>query len=384
MGLKVPPSFYGQADRGLVRDKNEDAWLGPPPLTPEVADAKGYLYIVADGVGGRNAGEFASKLATSIIQQFYYSDSNTEIATSLKAAIQEANRQIYHWAISEPSLFGMCTTVTAAVIKGDELIVANVGDSRAYLVRGAHAYQITVDHTWVEEQRQKGFLTDQEAATHPKRNIITRSLGEKLNVEIDLFRERLVPGDAVVLCTDGLSDLVAPEELAHIVINSGEPEGAVRQLIDLAKERGAPDNVTAVVIKIEQGRKKPPGAAHYGRRNFLVLLLILSILSGLGGVAFLLPRRISFNSSIFASTSTPISTLTPTFTSVPSPTLTKVPTATFTPLPSPTPTRVPTPTPTPTYTPVPTPTSELNPTPQPAPIYLPTPTPIHEKTTQDW
>lgn len=376
MVLNTFPLFYGQSDRGLVRDKNEDIWLGPPTLTPEIAETKGYLYVVADGVGGKSAGEIASQMAASIIQQFYYSHPGTDIGVSLKAAVQEANRRIYQRSISEPGLFGMCTTVTAAVIRGDELVVANVGDSRAYLVRDGNARQITVDHTWVEEQRRMGLLTDQEAANHPRRNVITRSLGERPDVEVDLFWEKIFPGDSLVLCTDGLSDLVTTDEIAKIVTNAKEPGEAVYQLINLARERGAPDNVTAVVVKLERRRKKPVGAVRPGWKSFLMLILILSIFSGLGGAAFFLSKRFSFTFSIFASTPTPTPTLTPTLSPTPSPTLTVTPTATLTPSPSPTPIRTPTPTFTPTYTPVPTPTPEPTSTPAPPPTPKPpTPTP---------
>lgn len=333
----MPPQISldaaGLTDRGVQRETNEDFWGGPPPnLMPEQAAAKGYLYIVADGVGGHRGGEVASRIAVQVSQQVYYADSNPDIGASLQAAIQEANRRIYHQAISNPDRFGMSTTVTAAVARGDELVVANVGDSRTYLVRGGQARQLTVDHTWVEEQRRASLLTDQEAADHPQRNVITRSLGGKLDVRVDVFRERLAPGDALLLCTDGLSDLVTPQEIAREVGQRRSPKAAVRRLVDLAKGRDAPDNVTALVVGVGRGKKRAAAAIRSGWGNALALVAILGTVLAIGALSFLVGPSAQRHFPILFSrsvVSTPIPSPSP------SPTLTPTPVATSTPLPTP-------------------------------------------------
>jgi protein phosphatase len=222
-----------------------------------MAAAKGFLYLVADGVGGHQGGEVASRIAAQVTREVYYGDSNGDIGTSLRLAIEEANRRIYHHGISSPNEYGMSTTITAAVVRGNAVFVANVGDSRGYLIREGRAHQLTTDHTLVEEQRRAGILTAQEANNHPRRNVITRSLGSELQVSVDIFGPRpLAPGDKLLLCSDGLSDLVSEREIAQVVTHSQSPAAAVRRFIDLAKRRGAPDNVTAVVVEAGTNRRR--------------------------------------------------------------------------------------------------------------------------------
>ena len=241
----------GISDRGLKRDHNEDVWSAPhPDLAPEQIAAKGRLFIVADGVGGHQAGDVASTMAVEIIQQQYYADPSPEIVASLTAAIQTANEQIEAEASARPARRGMGTTVTAVVLRGDGLTVVNVGDSRTYLIRKGHVRQITHDHTWVEEQVYTGRLTREEASKHPHRNIITRSLGARRDLEIDVFEEHVRPGDSLLLCSDGLSNMLSDQEIGDLISHAWTAEAAVTELIELTLKRGAPDNVTAVVITI--------------------------------------------------------------------------------------------------------------------------------------
>jgi len=241
----------GLSDRGVKRDHNEDAWSGPhPSLTREQLGIKGQLYVVADGVGGHQAGDVASLMAVEIIQQHYYADLSPAIATSLKAAIQTANDQIVREATARLARRGMSTTVTAAVVRGDQLTVANVGDSRTYLIHKGQARQMTDDHTWVEEQVRVGLISRTEAAKHPQRNIITRSLGSDRELDIDIFETEVEPGHSIMLCSDGLSNMISEQEIGSIVSKGWMAEAAVNELIELAIKRGAPDNVTAVLINI--------------------------------------------------------------------------------------------------------------------------------------
>ena len=245
----------GLSDRGVKRDHNEDAWSGPhPSLTRDQLSNKGQLYVVADGVGGHQAGDVASLMAVEIIQQQYYADPSAPVIPSLKAAIQSANDQIVREATARLARRGMSTTVTAAVVRNDQLTVANVGDSRTYLIHNGQARQMTEDHTWVEEQVRVGLISRTEAAKHPQRNIITRSLGSDRELDIDIFEESVTPGYSILLCSDGLSNLISPQEIGNIVSKGWLAEDAVNELIELAIKRAAPDNVTAVLINIVRSK----------------------------------------------------------------------------------------------------------------------------------
>jgi len=260
------------SDRGVKRDHNEDAWSLPPEgLTPGQIATKGRLYIVADGVGGHQAGDVASMMTVEIVQQRYYADPSPDVASSLIAAIQTASQKIDQESAARSERRGMSTTVTAVVLRGTELTVANVGDSRTYLIHQGQMRQVTNDHSWVEEQVRGGLITREEAAKHPQRNIITRSLGGNREVEVDIFEERMGPGDSVLLCSDGLSNMVLDQEIAAIVSEGWKAEAVVNELIELAKQRGAPDNVTAVLLNIVRHAR-----GGWGRR-----LIVAGILGGL-------------------------------------------------------------------------------------------------------
>ncbi|HID62870.1 MAG TPA: hypothetical protein EYP49_09065, partial [Anaerolineae bacterium] len=181
-------------------------------------------------------------------REYYAAPAGMEVGQALDMAIQAANRQVYAMA-REPTYAEMGTTIVAAVLRGNQLTVASVGDSRAYLIGRSGIRQITRDHTWVAEQVREGTLTREEAAGHSYRHVVTRSLGGRPQVEVDVFRETTRPGDIVLLCSDGLSGQVSDEEIQRIVRANG-PQEAADQLIDLANQRGGPDNITAIVIPV--------------------------------------------------------------------------------------------------------------------------------------
>jgi len=240
----------GGLSEGGSRSNNEDYWSGTPPdLAPQLGATKGLLFVVCDGMGGHQAGEVASQMATETIQHIYYADPNPDVGASLQAAIEEANRRVYHDAVNNSHHKGMGTTVTAAVIYKNEVTVANVGDSRTYWIRDGQIVQISQDHTWVAEQEKAGIVTAEQARSHPNRNVVTRSLGGGASVKVDVFPPQpMRPGDVVLLCTDGLSGVVTDPEMAVIVSQSPNSATAARKLVDLTLSRGAPDNVTAVVL----------------------------------------------------------------------------------------------------------------------------------------
>jgi serine/threonine protein phosphatase PrpC len=240
--------FAKGTDVGRKRGHNEDYVDAFSPPDAAKRRQKGELFVVADGMGGHRAGEVASKNAVETISREYYADPDTDIAGALTRAMQKANASIYQQAQETISQSGMGTTAVAAVTRGHELYLANVGDSRAYLMRGGKIKQVTRDHSFVEEQIRAGILTREEARTHARRNVITRALGAKPNVEVDTYRGKLEPGDTVLLCTDGLSEYVQEQDL-ETVLKLYPPQESVTRLIGVANERGGNDNITALVLQ---------------------------------------------------------------------------------------------------------------------------------------
>jgi serine/threonine protein phosphatase PrpC len=387
VGKRMLVEVGSLSDPGRVRELNED-YLGTPEtmeIPLDLVEQKSRLYAVADGMGGHAAGEVASGQAISILFKEYYASSSTGIIERMKEAIEAANIEVHAQASSDRAKAGMGTTLVAAVLQDDDLYVANVGDSRAYLVRGQSIEQITRDHSWVNEQVQAGLITEQEARGHLYRNIITRSLGTKPDVHIDFFQRKVQPGNVLVLCCDGLSNEVEGDEIARIVSASNAQESA-QALIDWANERGGPDNITAIVVKISEVVKAPPPVLPLAIGGGLAgILIAAAVYFGRGHIGALLATPTATPTVTSTSTATPNPTYTPTATSTdtpaPTPTLTSTYTPTATPKPTHTPTSPPTVVETPTGTPPPTLTTAVPEAPTEAlPLtatltYTPTPSP---------
>lgn len=285
------------SDVGRAREHQEDtaAVFTPPDAT--VLAQRGYLLVVADGMGGHNAGEIASQTAVAELERMYYRGSGDDLASGLNQAVHAANQAVYKLAQADARHQGMGTTVAAAVVHARDLWVANVGDSRIYLVRGGQITQITHDHSWVEEQVRAGVLTPEQARIHPQRNIITRAIGTSATVDADYFTSTLQEGDILVLCSDGLTGHLADPEVLEIVSQSA-PEQAARRLIDLANERGGLDNLTVIVARLEPAGALAPAAvpavppAPPARRSPVVWMAILAgVILGLLIVVFLVLRQ---------------------------------------------------------------------------------------------
>ena len=238
-----------KTDLGRVRDNNEDKWDFFEPEEPAMMAAKGSVYAVADGMGGHSAGQIACELALKTLLSVYYADSSPDQDASLRRAVGEANGLIYDTAQAIPDRQGMGTTLTAAVLCEDRLMIAQVGDSRAYLVRGGAISQITEDHSWVAEQVRLGTMTLAEAQVSPFRNIITRSVGTAATVEPDIFTQNVQVGDSLVLCSDGLTGHIEASEILAVV-QSHSPSSAAMLLVEAANERGGRDNITALVLSV--------------------------------------------------------------------------------------------------------------------------------------
>jgi serine/threonine protein phosphatase PrpC len=234
--------------RGRVRNLNEDYVAYRVPEDAALLAQRGALFVVADGMGGHAAGEVASKTAVETAIRTYYEDAVPDVEESLRAAVQAANAAVYERAQQQRTESRMGTTFVGAVVRGNTLHIANVGDSRAYLIRDGEVEQITEDHSWVQEQVRAGVLSEEERRKHPRRSVITRALGIQPHVEVDIFRRTMEPGDVLVLCSDGLWEQVEDGEIGQTV-RSHPPEEAAQRLIELANGRGGPDNISLIVLR---------------------------------------------------------------------------------------------------------------------------------------
>ncbi len=247
-------------DTGRKRVNNEDNMISVLPEDPQVMAWKGALLIVADGLGGHDKGEVASEMVVNEVSKLYYEDDESNDApSSLLKAIQQANASVYNGSIAGGmSERVMGTTCIVALLLGERAYIANVGDSRAYLVRVGKIRQVSLDHSWVAEQVRAGILTPEQARGHIQRNVITRCMGAHLDVVVDVFEETVQPGDTLVLCSDGLSNMVSDEEIGAIV-QKGAPQESAMHLVELANENGGSDNITVVVARISSAQ---PSESH--------------------------------------------------------------------------------------------------------------------------
>jgi serine/threonine protein phosphatase PrpC len=296
--------FGHRSDRGPARTHNEDYVGCFVPGDEMQRHSKGAIFLVADGMGGHRAGQVASRTAVERVMQEYLADAAHMPGDSLARAFRVANQVLHDRALSDLSRAGMGTTLVAAAVLGRRVCVANVGDSRAYLISQRGIVQITRDHSWVEKQVQAGLLTREQAERHPQRNVITRALGAKPSVEIDLFERELHDGDVLLLCTDGVSGSLSDQEMVRI-IRSQPPDRAAHELVAQANARRGEDNATAMVVAaaipqpVDPRRAldgvrdwlQRPGMLHLGeqRQRLVVGLAALVFVSCLGAAIAVLP-----------------------------------------------------------------------------------------------
>jgi len=229
----------GRTDPGRIRRRNEDTFVLDPPL-----------FAVADGMGGAQAGEVASRLAAAALREYHEAD-RLAPDERLQAIIQEANRRIYERARADSDVSGMGTTVTAALLIGGRVTLGHVGDSRAYRIRDGELEQLTEDHSLVGDLMRSGRLTPEEADAHPQRSVITRALGTDPEVDIDTSSVDIQPGDLFLLCSDGLTTMVADEDILGILAAAPTLDDAARELVRAANTGGGEDNVTVVLFQVE-------------------------------------------------------------------------------------------------------------------------------------
>ncbi|HEX8252230.1 MAG TPA: Stp1/IreP family PP2C-type Ser/Thr phosphatase [Thermoanaerobaculia bacterium] len=239
-----------RTDVGLVRSENQDFGTYTTPSEEKDNHASGRLLVVADGMGGHRGGATASRIAGETVKAQFLGSETTDIAAALRDSLTRANARIYSEAHANPELRGMGTTTSALAVRGDHAWLAHVGDSRIYLVRGDTIRQLTEDHSLVATMVREGLLTPQEAEVHPRRNVLQRSMGVSDDVEIDVRGPfQLCEGDTFILCSDGLHGLVKEQELKQIAQST--IEDAANEFLRRALERGAPDNVTVIVARVE-------------------------------------------------------------------------------------------------------------------------------------
>ena len=240
---------FGLTDRGKVRAENQDSFV------IEHIESREYICaVLCDGMGGASAGSIASTLASKtfmnyLVQRIMASRAkNPDVKRHMINACHKANDIVYSYSRFNPDYAGMGTTLVAVVLFGNTAVIANVGDSRAYAISKKKIVQLTKDHSYVQELIDRGIITPERAKTHPKRNVIMQALGSEDGVKCDIFVHKLARGERILLCSDGLSNMLSDEVIHDVVVNNKSHESICKKLIELALEAGANDNVTVVTL----------------------------------------------------------------------------------------------------------------------------------------
>ncbi|GAB4427179.1 MAG: hypothetical protein Kow0031_07130 [Anaerolineae bacterium] len=244
--------YAGATDTGMVRDHNEDAYKLPANTDRDTLASKGYLYVLADGMGGHQKGEVASAITIETVASEYYTSvidlpahkPEKAIIKALTAAIEKANDHVMH------ATQGGGTTIVAAVLYDNTMVAMNVGDSRAYLLRDNDLRLISRDHSLVSRLVEMGKITEEEALTHPRRNVLYQALGQGSDIEIHVVQQKLQINDVVILCSDGLWGEVGDSAIKEALNNDDDPLTTIQKLVSLANQTGGPDNITAIVIQV--------------------------------------------------------------------------------------------------------------------------------------
>lgn len=238
---------FSRTDIGNTRKLNQDYIYTTQDKIGNLTN----LFIVADGMGGHAAGDYASRTAVETIVKYIENSFEKNSLKLLTKAVETANNEVYTEALLNRRLEGMGTTIVAATFVGRYLQAINVGDSRLYIIRDKEIRQVSVDHSLVEEMIKSGGIAREQARNHPDKNIITRAVGVKSTVEPDTYTEELKDGDYVLLCSDGLTNMVPDEEIAEIIVKEEKVDEAVKKLIEKANENGGRDNISAMLVKYE-------------------------------------------------------------------------------------------------------------------------------------
>lgn len=247
--------FSYLCDKGLKRINNQDF-----SHAEIISSPKGEIgiFVVADGMGGHNKGEVASQMATEVfvesiktkLKEKDQGDPSNDLRQIIQESFYEANRRVYHKSTTDQIYAGMGTTLVAALSDQTKLTIANAGDSRAYMLRQGQLRQITVDNSYVQELIEEGLLQPSEARSHPDRSRITRAVGTEWNIEVDFYDIELLKNDRILLCSDGLSDMLDEREIEELLCRSHNAQDCCKNLVEAANERGGRDNVTVICLTI--------------------------------------------------------------------------------------------------------------------------------------
>ncbi len=251
MNLKPGIEVAGLSDVGCQRENNEDSYLYWEPAANEEFQRKGRLAVIADGMGGHEGGQEASRLAVETVREVYDQAFQGDPQAALVEAFAAAHARIQEYAEQHPVFQGMGTTCTAAVVRARQLYFAHVGDSRLYLIRNARILRLTRDHSYVGRLVESGIVRAEDAEKHPQRHILTAALGAGREVAVDSAEESLplLEGDNLLLCTDGLWSVVTEEEL-ETTVSANTPAESCAILVKLARQRGGPDNITLQILRV--------------------------------------------------------------------------------------------------------------------------------------
>ncbi len=239
-------NVWAVTDPGSVRQQNQDAYCAQLLFDNQA------LLVVCDGMGGARAGNVASQLAVdrfsaAVLEKLGVAE---DPGQGMLEAVDQANREVWLRSERDPECYGMGTTLVAVLVNGSSCYVVNVGDSRAYRLSQEGIRRITRDHSLVEDLVQRGEITEEQARVHPRKNLITKALGTEKSVQADLYVAPYTPGEFLLLCSDGLSNVVTDQELLYEVIHGGEAQDCCSRLLQTVLSRGAPDNVTAVLLQM--------------------------------------------------------------------------------------------------------------------------------------
>lgn len=238
---------YGLSDRGIVRANNQDTFR-----IISFPEEEKFIAVLCDGMGGVHGGEIASRIAAEAFcaytEEILADTDAPELAAVGREAASYANLKVYDRAQRDESLLGMGTTLVAVILRNDEAVMVNIGDSRGYWLTGGRIQQVTRDHSHVQDLMDQGIITKGEARSHPHRNLITRAVGVRDRIRSDIFRLDLHSGDRLLLCSDGLSNMVTEEEIAEVLREEEDLKKCCERLLSIAMDRGAPDNVTVTIL----------------------------------------------------------------------------------------------------------------------------------------
>ena len=237
---------WGLTDKGAVRTQNQDGFY------LDVPSERLAVGVVCDGMGGARAGNIASLVAVETFVDALKAapQGEEQPAAVLSRAAEAANAAVFHRAATDPDCRGMGTTMVAVLVVEGTAYLLNIGDSRAYHINADGIARLTRDHSVVEDMVARGDITPEQARTHPRKNLITRALGAEERIRADLYEKELAGGDFLLLCSDGLSNILSDQELLYEVVHGGDPDSCCQRLLDITISRGAPDNVTAVLFQI--------------------------------------------------------------------------------------------------------------------------------------